>query len=129
MSSFTDFLENELLDHAFASASWTSPAAVYLALFTVAPTDSTTGTEVPVATGYAREAITFGTPAAAGAISNTVAVSFTAAGGNWGDIVAVAICDASTAGNQLAWDGITSATVNDGDTINFAIGEIDITLT
>lgn len=127
MSSFTDYLENAVLDYVFRNTGTPTSTTVYLALFTVAPTDSTTGTEV-TGGGYARQAVTFGA-AAAGAISNTGAVAFTASGANYGDVLAVAICDAVSAGNQLAWDGITTATVNDGDTINFAIGEIDITLT
>lgn len=126
MSSFSDFLENELLDHAFVNAAYTAPATVYLALYTVAPTDAGGGTEV-TGGGYARQAVTFGA-ASGGAISNTGAVSFTASGANYGTVVAVGIFDASTAGNLMAWDAITSAVVNDGDTINFAIGAIDITL-
>lgn len=126
MSSFSDYLENAVLDHVFRNTALTSPTTVYLALYTVAPTDAGGGTEVSGA-GYARQAITFGA-AVAGAMSNTVAVSFTASGGNYGDVIAVGIFDASTAGNLLAWDGITSATVNDGDTLDFAIGDIDLTL-
>lgn len=126
MSSFTDFLENELLDHVFRNAAYTSPINVYLALFTANPTDAGGGTEVSGA-GYTRQAITFGA-ASGGAISNTVAVSFTASGGNYGSVTGVGIFDASTAGNMLAWDAITSATVNDTDTLTFAIGDIDITL-
>lgn len=126
MSSFTDYLENAALNHIFRNTALTSPAAVYLALFTVAPTDAGGGTEVTGA-GYARQAITFGAPAG-GAIANTGAVSFTASGGNFGSVVAVGIFDAATAGNMLAWDAITAATVNDTDTLEFAIGDIDITL-
>jgi hypothetical protein len=126
MSSFTDYLENAALNHIFRNVAMTSPAAVYLALFTVAPTDAGGGTEV-TGSGYARQAITFGAPAG-GAIANTGAVSFTASGGNFGTVVAIGIFDAATAGNMLAWDAITSATVNDTDTLEFAIGNIDITL-
>lgn len=126
MSSFSDFLENELLDHAFRNAAYTPPATVYMALFTVAPTDAGGGTEVSGG-GYARQSVTFGA-ASGGAISNTGAVSWTASGANFGSVVAVGFFDASTAGNMMAWDAITSATVNDGDTLNFAIGAIDITL-
>lgn len=126
MSSFTDYLENAALNHIFRNTALTSPAAVYLALFTVAPTDAGGGTEVTGA-GYARQAITFGAPSG-GAIANTGAVSFTASGGNFGSVVAVGIFDAATAGNMLAWDAITAATVNDTDTLEFAIGDIDITL-
>ena len=126
MSSFTDYTENALLNHLLRNVALTSPAAVYFALFTVAPTDAGGGTEV-AGSGYARQAITFGAPSG-GAVANTAAVSFTAAGGNFGTVLAVGIFDALTAGNMLAWDGIASAVINDGDTINFPIGDIDVTL-
>lgn len=126
MSSFSDFLENEILDHVFRNASYTSPAAVYLALYTANPTDAGGGTEVSTG-GYSRQAITFGA-ASGGAIANTSAVSFTASGANFGTVTGVGIFDASTAGNLLAWDAITSVAVNDGDTLNFPIGDIDVTL-
>lgn len=127
MSSFSDYLENALLNHVFRNTALTAPTTVYLALYTTAPTDAGGGTQVSGG-GYARQAITFGAPSA-GAIANTVAVAFTAAGANFGTIVAVGIFDALTAGNLLAWDDITSAVINDGDTINFPIGDIDVTLT
>jgi len=127
MSSFTDYLENAVLDHVFRNNALSSPTNVYLALFTVAPTDAGGGTEVS-GSGYAREAITFGAPSG-GAITNTAEVSFTASGGNFGTIVAVGIFDAASAGNMIAWDAITSAVINDTDTIRFAAGDIDLTLT
>lgn len=127
MSSFSDYLENALLNHVFRNTALTAPTTVYLALYTAAPTDAGGGTQVSGG-GYARQAITFGAPAG-GAISNTSAVSFTATGANFGTIVAVGIFDTLTVGNLLAWDDITSAVINDGDTINFPIGDIDITLT
>lgn len=127
MSSFSDYLEDAVLDHVFRNTALTSPTAVYLALYTAAPTDAGGGTEVS-GSGYARQAITFGA-ADGGAMANTAAVEFTASGGNFGAVVAVGVFDASTAGNLLAWDEITSATVNDGDTLRFAIGDIDLTLT
>ncbi len=127
MSSFTDYLEDRLLNHIFRNTASTAPATVYLALFTVTPSDTGGGTEV-TGGGYARQAITFGA-SSGGAIANTGAVAFTASGANYGTVVAVAIMDALTVGNMLAWDGITSAVVNDGDTINFPIGDIDVTLT
>lgn len=126
MADFSDFLENELLDHVFRNSAYTSPAAVYLALYTTAPTDSGGGTEVSTG-GYSRQAITFGA-ASGGAIANTSAVEFTASGANFGTIVAVGIFDASTSGNLLAWNEITSVIINDGDTLNFPIGDIDVTL-
>ena len=44
--AFTDYLENKLLAHTFSNTAYTSPSTVYVALYTVAPTDSSAGTEV-----------------------------------------------------------------------------------
>lgn len=126
MSSFSDFLETELLDAAFRNAGYTGPATVYMGLYTAAPTDSGGGTEV-TGGGYARQAVAFGAPSG-GTISNTGAVAFTASGANFGTVVAVGFFDALSAGNLLAWDEISSVVVNDTDTLNFAIGDIDISL-
>lgn len=126
MSSFSDYLENAVLNHVFRNTALTSPTTVYVALFTAAPTDAGGGTEVSGG-GYARQSVAFDAPSG-GATTNSAQVSFTASGANFGDVVAVGLFDASSAGNLLAWDGITTATINDGDTLNFAAGDIDITL-
>jgi hypothetical protein len=126
MSSFSDYLENELLDAAFNNGSFAGGATLYMALYTAAPTDAGGGTEVSGA-GYARQTIAFGA-ASGGAIANTGAVEWTASGGNYGTVVAIGIFDALTGGNLLAWDEITSVVINDTDTLTFAIGDVDITL-
>lgn len=126
MSSFSDYLEEAVLNHVFRNSALSAPASVHLALYTVAPTDAGGGTQM-TGTGYARQAITFGAPSA-GAISNTAAVTFTA-GGAWSAAVAVGVFDASSAGNLLSWQTITSATLGNGDSLTFAIGDLDITLT
>jgi hypothetical protein len=126
MSSFSDYLENKVLDHVFRNTALTSPTDVFLALYTVAPTDAGGGTEVSGA-GYARQDITFGA-ASSGAISNSAPVAFTASGGNYGTVVAAGIFDASTSGNLLAWDTISSSTINDTDTLQFPTGNITLTL-
>jgi len=127
MSSFSDYLEDAVLNYVFRNTGTPTTTNVYLGLYTVAPTDAGGGTEV-TGGGYARTIVAFDA-ASGGAITNTAAESFTATGANFGDVVAVGIFDAVSGNNLLAWDGITTATVNDGDTINFAIGAIDITLT
>jgi hypothetical protein len=127
MSSFTDYLENAVLNYVFRNTGTPTSTSVYLGLFTAAPTDAGGGTEVSGA-GYARQVTVFDA-AAAGAITNTAAESFTASGGAYGTVVAVGIFDAVTAGNLIAWDDITSAVVGDGTTLNFAIGDIDVSLT
>lgn len=127
MSSFSDYTENAVLNHLFRQTALTAPTTSRIALFTVAPTETGGGTEVSGA-GYARQTVTWAAPSG-GAISNSAAVSFTASGGSYGSVVAVGFFDAATAGNMLAYAPITSAAVGDGDTLNFAIGQLTVSLT
>ena len=60
--AFTDYLENKLLAHTFSNTAYTSPGTVYVALYTVAPTDSSVGTEV-TGGGYVRQSASFTTTA------------------------------------------------------------------
>jgi len=129
MAALSDHAEALLLDWLMTNGSATRPTAWYVALYTAAPSDSGGGTEVS-GNGYAREAVTFAaatTPG--GTTSNTGAVTFTASGGNWGSITHIGIHDAVSGGNLL-WHGAMTAskTVNDGDTLEFSIGNIDLTI-
>ncbi|WP_447983778.1 phage tail fiber protein [Nitrospira sp. Nam74] len=127
MAGFSDFLENKLLDHAFRNVSYTPPATVYVALFTAAPSDAGGGTEV-TGGAYARRAITFGA-AAAGATSNSALITFPTPTANWGTVTHVALYDALTVGNQLAWGALTnSRVIITGDTVQINIGDLDLTL-
>lgn len=127
MASLSDFSENLLLDWMMTAGAATRPTAWHLALFTAAPTDAGGGTEVSTG-GYARAAIAFGA-ASGGTTSNTGAITFTATGASWGSITHIGIFDASTAGNLL-WHGAmtTARTIGDGDSLEFAIGAVDLTL-
>ncbi len=134
MGSFGDFLELELLDHVFGAAAYTAPATLYVALYTVIPTDaSASGTEV-TGGSYARVAVTNNAtnwPAAsAGAKANGTAITFPAPTAAWGTVVGFAICDAATLGNELAWGALTvNKTINNGDAAPvFAVGDLVITL-
>lgn len=133
MSSFSDSLEASVLNYFFRNnaETYTPAATIYMALHTTpGPTDAASANEITAVGNYARQAVTFGAPTGTSptTISNTGAVSWTASGANYGDIVAVSFWTALSGGTMLAWDGITSATVNIGDTLNFAIGAIDITM-
>ena len=129
MAALSDHAEKLLLDWLMTTGSATRPTAWYVGLFTAAPSDSGGGTEVS-GSGYAREAVTFAAASTpGGTTSNTGDVSFTAAGGNWGTITHIGIFDASSAGNLL-WHGSMTASkiVNDGDTLQFSTGNIDLTI-
>ena len=129
MAALSDYAEKLLLDWAMTTGSATRPTAWYVALYTAAPSDSGGGTQVSSG-GYARQSVTFAAATSpGGTTSNTNTVSFTATGGNYGTVTHIGIFDASTGGNLL-WHGAMTAskTVNDGDTLEFSIGNIDLTL-
>ena len=129
--SKSDYLEDAILDHVLGDTAYTAPGTVYIALFTVAPTDAGGGTEVTDGS-YARKAVTNNAtqwPAASGgAKSNGEDIEFAQATGDWGTCVAFAIFDALTAGNMLYWADLeTSKAVNSGDTAKFSAGDLDVT--
>lgn len=131
--SFSDYLEDELLDHVLGGADYTRPATVYVGLFTAAPTDAGGGTEVS-GNNYARVSVTNNAtnfPASSGgAKANGTAITFDTPSGSWGTVVAMGIFDASSAGNLLAWaDLAVNKSVSSGDVVAFAVGELDVSLT
>ena len=129
MAALSDYSEKLLLDWLMTNGAATRPTAWYVGLFTAAPNDAGGGTEVS-GNGYSRQSVTFdAATSGAGTTSNSGAVTFTAAGGAWGTITHIGIFDASTSGNLL-WHGslTVSKTVADGDTLQFAVGNIDLTL-
>lgn len=97
----------------------------YLALYTAAPTVSGGGTEV-TGGSYARMALTFGT-ITAGAMSNTVAVTFTGLPAS--TITHFGIISASTGGTLKVFGALNStAAVISGDQVQFPIGSITVNL-
>jgi hypothetical protein len=127
MAGFSDFLENEILDHIFNGSAYASPAK-YVALFTAAPSDAGGGTEVS-GNGYARELHSAWAVASGGSTSNTGAVTFDNPSGSWGTVSHFGIFDSLTGGNLLAWGSVgTSKPITTGDVASFASGALTITL-
>ena len=131
--SFSDYLENEILDHIFGCGTrdYTSPTNIFVALSTADPLDDGLGIAEPVGNGYARVSTVAAdwNVAAAGAVNNPNVITFPQATGLWGDITHFALFDASTAGNLLASGGMsTQKNINDGDTASFGAGSLTITL-
>jgi len=135
MGSFADYLENALLNHVFGTGSgkklaYTQPDK-YIALCTVAVTDTATGSSItePTSPSYDRKKMCTWDLASGGATENTNAIVFAQATKDWGTILDFAICDALTAGNVLAYGSLTiSKSVQSGDTPKFASSDLDITL-
>ena len=129
--SKSDYLENKILDHVLGGGDYARPATVYIALYTVAPTDAGGGTEV-TGGSYVRKSVTNNVtnfPAAvSGAKSNGTEIIFAEATASWGTVVAFGIFDAATAGNLLYWaDLAASKAIGSGDTAKFAFGDLDLT--
>jgi hypothetical protein len=124
--SFSNYLETKILDHVFGGTAYTAPGTLYLALFTAAPGEAGGGTEVS-GTAYVRKSVAFTT--SGDTTSNTAAVEFDTAGSNWGTVTHVGIFDASSAGNLMAYAGLSSSkTIESGDVFRVPAGDLDITL-
>ena len=124
MASMTDYLEGKLRDHVLRNVAFTSPTTVYLALFTTATSDAGGGTEVSGGS-YARQAVAFTAGAAgSGAADNTDPETFS----NMPAVTVThaALFDALTGGNMLMHAPLSAPkTVNAGDSLIFAAGDVD----
>jgi hypothetical protein len=127
MAALSNYLENALINATLRNTAYSSPATVYVGLFTADPTDAGTGTEV-TGGSYTRKAITFGAPSN-GVSTNSVAVEFDQATASWGTVTHFGILDASTSGNLLYHGALTaSKVIDDGDVFKFAISAVSVTL-
>ena len=133
MGSFSDFLENELLDHIFLVGAYTAPTKCYIALCKSSIEEDDTGGSMPTeASGgaYARKSIATWDTAAAGSTLNSQAITFVQATADWGTVTDFGILDHLTAGNLLAYGKLTtSKSVDSGDIPKFATGDLKISLT
>jgi len=110
-----------------------SPAAVYVALFTAAPSDAGGGTECSGGS-YARAQVTqadsnWGAPSGTPrSMSNSNAVNFATPSAGWGAVTHYALFDAVSSGNLLYWNTISNGpqTINTGNTVSFASSTITV---
>jgi hypothetical protein len=124
MAALSDHAEDLLLKWLLTDASVTRPTAWYLALYSAAPNDAGGGTELS-GSGYSRQAVDFGTDGK----SNVEDVVFEASGGDWAEATHVGIFDAPTSGNLILYGAMTAPKqLDDGDTLTFAAGAIDVSL-
>lgn len=132
MAGFSDYLENAVLNHLRGGTAFAQPSALYVALFTVAPTDAGGGTEVSGGS-YARTVATFGA-AAAGVITNSSPVTFPKATADWmsgNPMLAFAVFDAASGGNMLAWNTLSAPNQKAillNDTAVFETGALTVSL-
>ena len=123
--SISDYLENKILDKVFKNTDFTVTAA-YVALHTGDPGEDGANELAVGTSSYVRQVGTFSS-AASGATENSVVATFTNLPA--GTVTHVGAWNAATVGNFL-WGGTATATkvINDGDTVSFAVGAIDVSL-
>lgn len=126
--SKSNYLAKKQLEEASGGVAFSAPANVYLALLTATPDDTSTGSTITEASygSYARTQIGTGNNqtdawnAATGTTTSTVtnknAITCPTASSGSSTITAIAVCDASTAGNVLYWATVTSTAIANGDT-------------
>jgi hypothetical protein len=124
--SFSNTYETNVLTWTFTNTAVTRPTAWYLGLFTTAPGEAGGGTEVSGGS-YARQSVTFSV--SGNLATNTAALEFPVATADWGTITHVAVYDASSGGNQIAYAALsTSKTIATGDVLRVPAGDLDVTL-
>ena len=135
--SFSDYLEDKVLEHVFGGNAYTAPSTLYVGVFTSAASDTGPGTEVS-GNGYARQSVAFtvsGTSPTTAA--SNAAVEFPEATGSGGTVTYAGVFDASTSGNMLAWAQLTDPadfvtalpkTMSTGDIVRLSAGNLKVTL-
>jgi hypothetical protein len=127
MAEFSNYLENALINAVLRNTTYTSPATVYVSLYTTDPTDADSGTEVSGGS-YARTAVTMGAPSD-GVSTNSADVTFPTCTVSWGTVTHIGIHDASTSGNLLFHTPLdTSKTIDSGDIFKITTGNLSVTL-
>lgn len=127
MAAMSNYLENALINATLRNTTYTSPATVYVALFTTDPTDAGTGTQVSGGS-YARQAATFAAPSD-GASTTSADITFPTATANWGTVTHFGLYDALTNGNLLYHGALNnSKTIQTGDILKIEAGNLTVTL-
>ena len=135
-AGFTDYLAHALLDLMFNGVALSQPDT-YVALANATISDAATSITEVTGTGYSRvltnkagQAAPAWSAVASGAVDNADAIDWSVGAGDWLQIVAMALMDATTAGNVLAYDNanIVDQTPANGDTVKFDVGALNVSL-
>lgn len=117
------YLDNNFLNAALRGIAFTPSSTIYVALYTNPPTANGGGTEVTGA-GYARQAVTFGTPTN-GQTSNATDVIFPVAMAAWGNVSAFGLFNAVTGGNLLYFNNLSvPRLISLTDQVRFPAGQL-----
>lgn len=133
--SFTQRTSAAVLNYVFGNTSdFDTQPTIHVALSTTAPNETGGNVTEPVGNGYARVAAAAAvwnnaTDADPSVIDNGTAITLGPPTGSWGTVTHFVIYDAITGGNVVASGALTaSRAIDNGDTVTFQIGELNITL-
>ena len=133
----SDYLENALINATLRGASFPTPNALFLALFTADPTDANIVANEVNGAWYQRQDITGGgainsgfTAPSNGVTSNAKVLTYPPVTDSQVTVTHYGIYDASTGGNLLIHGAMTtSKTLLVDDVLSFAIGALQIAAT
>ncbi len=128
--SFSDYWENEILDHILNDGAYTAPT-IYVGVSTADPGDDAATLAEPSGNGYARVATAAAdwNAASGGSKTNANAITFPEASGSWGTISHVCLFDAATDGNLLASGALSaSQAITTGQILRFPASNLTVSL-
>ena len=138
--SFTNYLENNILDHIFGGGNYARPITVQVGLSTTAINEDGTGiTEPQAADGYERATVDNNTTtwedavtaeagewAGQGTKLNKIDIVFPEATGGWGEVTHFFIADGS---NILGYGALeVPRTVVEGHEVKFEVHALQVTM-
>jgi len=135
--SFSDYIENSVLDLMFGGTAFTPSGILYVALCSGSPSENMQTLLEPLTGGYTRAAITNDksnwsgaiNTVSSGTIHNLVDIEFPRANAFVGLVTHFAIMDNLTGGKMYGYGSLAnSRTIFSGDTPNFASGTMTITM-
>lgn len=135
-TGFGQYLEDALLAWYRGDTFPAVPTSLYLALFTTPPVNGTDAAAVEVSgTAYVRLAVTpnhsnFAAPsgAAPASSSNSGNLVFATPGASWGTVSGWGLYDAAAAGHLLHYGTFAPTAIGSGDTVEFATGNLTLTV-
>jgi hypothetical protein len=125
--NYSTYLANKSIGATLLGSTYTSPTTFFISLATSLNSQGDSYTEVPTATGYARQVCAFGVQSPLGTTKNSGAVTFTQATTTWGTITHMAIHDAASSGNMLYWGVLSTArAIATGDTFQIPTNNLTV---
>lgn len=125
---FTNYAEDNIINHFLDRSDFTSPASLFVSLHTADPGEAGSyGDEVGNGE-YARQAVTFGA-SSGGVKSNTAQLNWATSVTAWGNITHIAVGDSLTGGNMLAYGALNSAKDINAGGLDFFIKAGELILT